>query len=108
MLPLKPFSTVTSSLFPMPAATATAAPTVAPSVPPMLNNLMKRADLIFTGALFGTVLLLIVPVPPFLLDMLLALSIGMSLLVMLVIVYVKDPPEFTGFPTILLGLTLYR
>jgi flagellar biosynthesis protein FlhA len=74
----------------------------------MLNSLMKRADLIFTAALFGTVLLLIVPVPPFVLDLLLALSIGMSLLVLLVIVYVKDPPEFSGFPTILLGLTLYR
>lgn len=69
---------------------------------------MKRADLIFTAALFGTVLLLIVPVPPFLLDLLLALSIGMSLLVLLVIIYVKDPPEFSGFPTILLGLTLFR
>ena len=69
---------------------------------------MKRADLLFTMALFGTVLLLIVPVPPFLLDALLALSIGLSLLVLLVIVYVKDPPEFSGFPTILLGLTLYR
>jgi flagellar biosynthesis protein FlhA len=69
---------------------------------------MKRADLIFTGALFGTVLLLIVPVPPFFLDGLLALSIGLSLMVLLVIVYVKDPPEFSGFPTILLGLTLYR
>ena len=92
----------------MAAATATATAAPSPAVPPMLNSLMKRADLIFTGALFGTVLLLIIPVPPFVLDMLLALSIGMSLLVMLVIVYVKDPPEFTGFPTILLGLTLYR
>jgi len=89
----------------MPAATATA-PTLESA--PVLNGLMKRADLIFTAALFGTVLLLIVPVPPFLLDMLLALSIGLSLMVMLVIVYVKDPPEFSGFPTILLGLTLYR
>lgn len=69
---------------------------------------MKRADLIFTAALFGTVMLLVVPVPPFVLDVLLALSIGLSLLVLLVIVYVKDPPEFSGFPTILLGLTLYR
>ncbi len=93
----------------MPAATATAPATVATSErPAMINSLMKRADLIFTGALFGTVMLLIVPVPPFLLDMLLALSIGMSLMVMLLIVYVKEPPEFTGFPTILLGLTLYR
>jgi len=79
-----------------------------PTPVPHVSGLMKRADLIFTGALFGTVLLLIVPVPPFLLDMLLALSIGLSLLVLLVIVYVKDPPEFSGFPTILLGFTLFR
>ena len=92
----------------MAAATATVPAAPSPAAPPLLNNLMKRADLIFTGALFGTVLLLLIPVPPFVLDMLLAISIGMSLLVMLVIVYVKDPPEFTGFPTILLGLTLYR
>jgi flagellar biosynthesis protein FlhA len=86
-------------------AAATAAP--ASNASP-INLLMKRADLIFTVALFATVMLLIVPVPPFMLDVLLALSIGLSLLVLLVIVYVKDPPEFSGFPTILLGLTLYR
>jgi flagellar biosynthesis protein FlhA len=73
-----------------------------------MSGLMKRADLLFTGALFGTVMLLIVPVPPFLLDMMLAISIGISLLVLLVIVYVKDPAEFSGFPTILLGFTLFR
>ena len=32
----------------------------------------------------------------------------MSLLVLLAIIYVKDPPEFSGFPTILLTLTLFR
>src|SRR5690606_33989434 len=44
----------------------------------------------------------------FLLDGLLALNMGLSLLVLLIIVYVKDPPEFSGFPTLLLALTLYR
>ena len=73
-----------------------------------LNRLLQRADLLFTFALFGTVLLLILPVPAFLVDLLLALNIGMSLLVLLVVVYVKDPPEFSGFPTILLALTLFR
>src|SRR5476649_838077 len=68
----------------------------------------RRADLIFTAALFGTVLLLIVPVPSLLLDLLLALSLAISLLVLMVIIYVKDPPEFSAFPTILLGFTLYR
>jgi flagellar biosynthesis protein FlhA len=82
-----------------------------PSVPAASTAgslLLKRADLIFTGALFTIVLMLIVPVPAFMLDLMLALQIGLSLLVLLVVVYVKDPPEFSGFPTLLLGLTLYR
>jgi flagellar biosynthesis protein FlhA len=73
-----------------------------------LALLLKRADLIFTAGLFATVLLLIVPIPPQVLDVFLALNIGFSLLVLLAIVYVKDPPEFSGFPTLLLALTLFR
>ncbi len=73
-----------------------------------LAKLFKRADLLFAFGLFGTVLMLVVPVPPFLIDALLALSIGVSLLVLLAILYVKDPPEFSGFPTMLLTLTLFR
>ena len=72
------------------------------------NALMKRADLIFTGGLFMTVLLLIMPVPPAMLDVFLALNIGLSLLVLLAIIYIKDPPEFSSFPTLLLALTLFR
>jgi flagellar biosynthesis protein FlhA len=95
------------------AATASAAhpapaPAAAAGTPAATHNLLKRADLFFTFALFSTVLLLIVPVPDFLLDLLLAISIGLSLLVLLTIVYVKDPPEFSSFPTILLAFTLYR
>src|SRR5476649_1274195 len=73
-----------------------------------ITRILARADLIFTFALFGTVLLLVLPIAPFLIDILLALNIGLSLLVLLAIVYVKDPPEFSGFPTMLLALTLFR
>ncbi len=73
-----------------------------------ISRLLQRADLLFAVGLFGTVLLLVLPVPPFIIDMLLALNIGLSLLVLLAIVYVKDPPEFSGFPVMLLGLTLFR
>lgn len=73
-----------------------------------ITRLLQRADLIFALALFGTILLLVLPIPPFLVDLMLALSIGLSLLVLLAIVYVKDPPEFSAFPTILLALTLFR
>ena len=78
------------------------------SAPNPFTTLMKRADLIFTGGLFLTVLLLIMPIPTMVLDLLLALNIGLSLLVLLAIVYVKDPPEFSAFPTLLLALTLFR
>jgi flagellar biosynthesis protein FlhA len=73
-----------------------------------VSRLLQRADLLFAFGLFGTVMLLVLPVPAFLLDTLLALNLGLSLLVLLAIVYVKSPPEFSGFPTMLLGLTLFR
>ncbi len=71
-------------------------------------QLLKQADLVLPIALFGTVILLIMPIPFFLLDILLAASIGSALLIMLVILYVSDPPEFSGFPTLLLAVTLFR
>ncbi|MBK8476960.1 MAG: flagellar biosynthesis protein FlhA [Opitutaceae bacterium] len=69
---------------------------------------MRRADIAFTIALFGVVLMLILPLPSFMLDGLLAVSIGMSLLILLLITYVKEPSEFSVFPTLLLGITLFR
>lgn len=73
-----------------------------------LFGLMKKGESLVTLGLFGTVLLLFMPLPGEILDFLLVGSIGAALMVMLVIVYVKEPSEFTGFPTILLGLTIYR
>ncbi len=69
---------------------------------------LKKGDLLFVLALFGTIVLLVVPIPALLLDLLLAASIGISLLMLLIIVYLKDPAEFSGFPTLLLAVTLYR
>ncbi len=73
-----------------------------------MRKLLKYGDLWLVFALFGTILLLILPVPPFLLDLLLTISIGLSLLTLLVILYLRTPAEFTGFPTLLLFITLYR
>jgi flagellar biosynthesis protein FlhA len=73
-----------------------------------LRLLFRHGDLWLVAGLFGTVLLLILPIPAFLLDALLALSIGLSLLMLLVILYVRQPADFTGFPTLLLFVTLFR
>jgi len=73
-----------------------------------MRKLLRYGDLWLIFALFGTILLLILPVPPVLLDLLLTISIGLSLLTLLVILYLRTPAEFTGFPTLLLFITLYR
>src|ERR1044072_2049103 len=71
-------------------------------------KLFKQGDLWLGLGLFGTILLLIPSVPAFLLDSLLAPSIAMSLLIVLVILYIREPSDFTGFPTLLLFITLFR
>src|SRR5665213_84929 len=73
-----------------------------------MRKLLRYGDLWLVFALFGTILLLILPIPPFLLDLLLSASISISLLTLLVILYLRTPAEFTGFPTMLLFITLYR
>jgi flagellar biosynthesis protein FlhA len=73
-----------------------------------LSRLFKQGDVLLVMGLFGTVMLMILPVRPFFLDAFLAVSIALSLLILLSILYVKEPAEFTGFPTLLLFITLYR
>lgn len=58
--------------------------------------------------LVGIIALIIVPLPPFFLDILYALAIAFSLLILLVAMYLKEPLEFAAFPSILLVITLLR
>ena len=73
-----------------------------------IGLLLKNGDVLLVAGLFGTVLLMILPIHPLMLDGFLATSIALSLLVLLSILYVKEPADFTGFPTLLLFITLYR
>lgn len=59
-------------------------------------------------AVLGIVIALITPMPPLLLDILIVLDIGMSVIVMMVTMYILKPVEFSVFPTTLLLLTLFR
>ncbi len=80
----------------------------APKPIPNLARLFRNGDLLLTAGLFGTILLMILPVTPFLLDGFLSISIMLSLLILLVILYVREPADFSGFPTLLLFITLFR
>ncbi len=56
----------------------------------------------------GILIVMILPVPTFLLDALLTASITLSILILLVALYTESPLEFSSFPTMLLMATLYR
>jgi flagellar biosynthesis protein FlhA len=56
----------------------------------------------------ATVLLMIVPLPPLVLDLLLSVDIGLAVVLLLTAIYVKSPVEFSVFPSLLLLLTLIR
>ena len=73
-----------------------------------IGRLLKQGDIFLIIGVFATVMLMVMPVSPFVLDAMLACSIALSLLILLVILYLKDPSEFTGFPSLLLFITLFR
>lgn len=78
-----------------------------PSPREMLGWLLKGEVALALGVI-GIVILLILPIPPFVLDLLLAISITSSVLILMTSLLIKKPLEFTAFPTVLLVTTLFR
>jgi len=68
----------------------------------------KITELFVPVAVIAVVLLMVVPVPPLLLDLLLSVDIGLAVVLLLTAVYVRQPVEFSVFPSLLLLLTLLR
>lgn len=68
----------------------------------------QQTDVILAVAVIGIVLLLVIPLPPFFLDLLLCINIVFSVMVLLLTLYVEQALEFNAFPSALLFLTLYR
>ena len=69
---------------------------------------VMRGEVALALGVVGVIVLLILPVPAFLLDVLLSLSITSSVLILMTSLLIKRPLEFTAFPTVLLVTTLYR
>jgi flagellar biosynthesis protein FlhA len=79
--------------------------TEAQTPPPRLAGLQ---DLGVPLAVLAIVLIMITPIPPFLLDVMISANIMLSVVVLLVSLYIKKAVEFSVFPTTLLLLTLFR
>ncbi|HUG89685.1 MAG TPA: flagellar biosynthesis protein FlhA [Planctomycetaceae bacterium] len=70
--------------------------------------LAQNRGLVFPVLICTSVLVLVAPLPPTLLDLLLASNITLAVLILLTTIYVRRPLEFSVFPAILLGTTLAR
>lgn len=74
----------------------------------VLPFFQNNPDLFLAFGILMILALLLIPLPPFFLDMLLAVNIGISILIIIVSVYLKTPLDLASFPTILLITTLFR
>jgi flagellar biosynthesis protein FlhA len=73
-----------------------------------LKIFSQNSDLAVAIGLIIVLGVMVVPIPPFMLDLLLSLSIAIAIGILLVSVYSKKPLDFSTFPTVLLITTLLR
>ena len=73
-----------------------------------MNSIGKNSDVILAFGLILMLGLMLIPLPPGILDFLLALNITLSVLVMIVSLYINSPLDISIFPGLLLVLTLFR
>ncbi|MCA9198103.1 MAG: FHIPEP family type III secretion protein [Planctomycetales bacterium] len=68
----------------------------------------QRSELVLSLGLLGVLVVLLIPLPPFLLDMMLTLNLGLTVTLLLITMSVTRPLDISVFPTLLLLLTLGR
>ncbi|MCB9964306.1 MAG: flagellar biosynthesis protein FlhA [Rhodospirillales bacterium] len=71
-------------------------------------NSLLRGDLIFAIGIVAILLFMLVPIPSWLLDMGLSISVAFSVLILMIVLFIRTPLEFSTFPTVLLIATALR
>lgn len=71
-------------------------------------NRLKSSDIFMPFLVVGILILMVIPVAAPLLDIFLTMSITLSLIILLVALYIKEPLDFSTFPSVLLISTLFR
>ena len=71
-------------------------------------DMLRSGDIALATGVMGLIVILIVPMPPLLLDLLLAVSIVFSVMILMTALFIQKPLEFSSFPTVLLIATMLR
>ena len=74
----------------------------------LVARLTRHADLGLAAVVVGSVAMMIVPLPGFLLDLLISFNIAVAVTLLLISIYVADALQIATFPTLLLLTTLFR
>jgi flagellar biosynthesis protein FlhA len=75
---------------------------------PFLVKIHENRGMLFPMAFISLLLVILVPLPTQVLDILLVFNITLSVIVLVTTIYVQSPLEFSVFPSLLLALTLFR
>lgn len=75
---------------------------------PFVKNLTGQKDLIIVLGVIGILLVMIIPMPTFMMDVMLSLNLCLALIILLVSMYTREALEFSVFPSLLLTVTLFR
>ncbi|HDZ4994326.1 TPA: flagellar biosynthesis protein FlhA [Campylobacter jejuni] len=81
---------------------------VFPFLGPLIAPILRAKSLTIVGFLVCILAIIIVPLPSPILDFFLALSIALSVLIILISIYIPKPTDLTTFPTLILIITLFR
>ncbi len=73
-----------------------------------LQGLQARQDVVLAAMLLLAIFMMIVPLPTLLVDVLIAINLALSITLLMMAVYIREPMEFSAFPSVLLITTLYR
>jgi len=73
-----------------------------------LGTMLRRSDIALALGMMAILVILILPLPPLLLDFSLAISITFSVLILMTSLFIQAPLEFSAFPTVLLIATMLR
>ena len=73
-----------------------------------LQRLRANRGMIFPIACVSLLLVLLIPLPPGVLDFLLVLNLTLSVVILVTTIYVQSAREFAVFPSLLLSITLFR
>lgn len=75
---------------------------------PILKFIARYRSLLFPCSAAALIFVILIPLPTFALDMLLITNILLSTIVLITVMYMRGPLEFSSFPSLLLALTLFR